>query len=282
MNVNGGATNHLLGDRSMANLNNHRAEPRRQLAFGYLSDIGMMHTTNQDAVFSSIFSCSSSDDIPTVGIFIVADGMGGHQDGEKASSAAVRIITSDIVGEIFTPLLEQTFNDPERPSMVDILTITMQKANDVIMNDLPDSGTTATVAIVIGELAYIGHVGDSRAYLITGDQIEQITRDHSLVQRLIELGQLTPEEALTHARRNVLYRSVGQSDDLDVDCFTRRLPPSSYLLLCSDGLWNLVSDATIQDIIRQSSDIQEACNSLVQLANERGGADNITVLIVRV
>jgi serine/threonine protein phosphatase PrpC len=130
-------------------------------------------------------------------------------------------------------------------------------------------------------MAYIAHVGDSRAYMITDDGIEQITRDHSLVQRLIELDQLTPEEAPDHPQRNVLYRALGQSDTLDVDAITRRLGPNARLLLCSDGLWNMVSEDAIQAVLAQNPQPQKACEELVQMANDRGGPDNISMIIVQ-
>jgi protein phosphatase len=135
---------------------------------------------------------------------------------------------------------------------------------------------------VIGDLAYVVHVGDSRVYLITKDGIEQITRDHSLVQRLIELGQLTQEEAGVHNQRNVLYRALGQSDQLEVDALTRRLPPNSRLMLCSDGLWNMVNEQEVIEIAMKHSNPQEACDKLVALANTHGGTDNITAILLQI
>jgi protein phosphatase len=135
--------------------------------------------------------------------------------------------------------------------------------------------------VIIGDLAYIAHVGDSRIYLIHRGSIEQITRDHSLVQRLIELGQLTPEEAVDHKQPNVLYRALGQNELVEVDTLTRRLPPYSCLLLCSDGLWNQVSDDEILDIIMKHTNPQEACAKLIALANMRGGIDNVTAILLK-
>ena len=124
-------------------------------------------------------------------------------------------------------------------------------------------------------------MGDSRAYLIQQDGIEQITRDHSVVQRLIELDQLLPEEAETHEQRNVLYRAIGQNDDIEVDILRRRLPSNSYILLCSDGLWGMVSDADIHNIVINTDDPQEACDKLIALGNTNGGTDNISVLVLK-
>jgi serine/threonine protein phosphatase PrpC len=208
--------------------------------------------------------------------------MGGHHDGEKASAITVRLVANHVLSVIISPMLEQEMGNPDRPAMADVLRDAVQKANDAVTEEIPEGGTTVTAAVILGDLAYIAHVGDSRAYMISDEGIEQVTRDHSLVQRLIELDQLTVEESIDHPQRNVLYRAVGQSDTLDVDAITRRLPPRSRLLLCSDGLWNLVSENIIRQTIIQHSNPQEACNRLVKMANDRGGPDNITVILVQV
>jgi protein phosphatase len=227
---------------------------------------------------------ASSEQRPDFGLFIVADGMGGHEHGEKASAMATRVVAKYVTDDIFMPML---YSDPggnaERPTVAEVLRNAVQKANEIVSEQVPEGGTTVTAAAIMGNLVYIAHVGDSRAYLITQDGIEQITRDHSLVQRLIELDQLTPEDAIEHPQRNVLYRAIGQSESLDVDAITRQIPPGGYLLLCSDGLWNLVGKEEIQEIVLQhSGSNQAACEALVGLANERGGPDNITVVLVRV
>jgi protein phosphatase len=129
---------------------------------------------------------------------------------------------------------------------------------------------------------FVAHVGDTRLYLINDTSIEQLTRDHTLVQRLVELGQITPEEAKDHPKRNVVYRALGQNDELEVDTLMRRLPPGAHILICSDGLWGNISDDELREIVRkQTLSPQEACNKLVALANERGGSDNISVIIVQ-
>jgi protein phosphatase len=145
---------------------------------------------------------------------------------------------------------------------------------------VPGGGTTLTAAVLLGEQLTIGHVGDSRAYLVKDGTTEVITRDHSLVERLRELGQLTPDEAATHPQRNVLYRAIGQGDNLEVDVFTQPIPRGGYVLLCSDGLWGEVPDEEILRIISQSTDLQQACEELVRAANAAGGPDNITAVLV--
>jgi len=272
----------MLGTRPLPPLETVVPKPGQRLQFGQLSDVGMVRGNNQDAMFSIVSSGSSTDDVPDFGLFIVADGMGGHQEGERASAITTRMVAKHVIQEIFTAILGQSMNDPDRPSIAEILRTGIQQANESVTEEIPEGGTTVTATVILGDLAYIAHVGDSRAYLITSDGIEQITRDHSLVQRLIELDQLTPEEAAEHPQRNVLYRAIGQSENLDVDAITRRLPPRSRLMLCSDGLWNMVSEDTILSVISQHSDPQDVCDELVRLANDRGGPDNISVIFVQV
>jgi PPM family protein phosphatase len=270
-----------MGTRPLPPLETIVPQPGQRLVFGLLSDVGMVRGNNQDAVYAMVSSATTNDDPPDFGLFIVADGMGGHQEGERASAITVRTVTRYVLDEIYAPLIEQRMNDPERPSIADMLRAAVQAANEAVTSEIPEGGTTATIAIILGDLVYIAHVGDSRAYLLNGEGIEQVTRDHSLVQRLIELDQLTPEEAVTHPQRNVLYKAIGQSETLEVDTITRRMQPRACVLLCSDGLWNLIPEDTIQEVVRKSPHPQDACNTLVKMANERGGPDNITVVLVQ-
>jgi serine/threonine protein phosphatase PrpC len=143
-------------------------------------------------------------------------------------------------------------------------------ANSAVLKIVPDGGTTLTGALVLGEQVILSHVGDSRAYIITGEGIEQVTRDHSLVQRLKELGQITADEAATHPQRSVLYKAVGQSEGLEVDVISRRLPPGAILLVCSDGLWSLVADSLIYELVRKTTSLQMAGEALVAAANAAG------------
>src|SRR5690606_17923075 len=141
--------------------------------------------------------------------------------------------------------------------------------------------TKATCAVDLWECALMAHVGDSSAYLIADGTMELITRDHSLVRRLQELGQLTAEEAEVHPQRNVLYRALGQDESLEIDTVTRRLPPASRLMLCSDGMWGVVGDARMRELLDEHDDPQEACDRLVAEANMNGGPDNITVVLIQ-
>lgn len=267
-----GATRELSEDVLIAFLGNGH------LTFGQATDVGMVRSNNQDAVYSFFSTNRSANERPDFGLFIVADGMGGYQDGEKASALAAQTVAVEVLSRIFMPLLSASEN---QEPLTETLTKAIEKANAEVLKHVPDGGTTVTVAVIIGDLAYIAHVGDSRMYLLTKDSIERLTRDHSLVQRLIELDQITPAEAAEHPNKNMLYRALGQNDGVEVDTLTRRLPPKSHLLLCSDGLWNLVDDKDIADVVRQTANPQEACNKLIAMANKRGGNDNVTALLLQ-
>ncbi|MDZ4764950.1 MAG: PP2C family serine/threonine-protein phosphatase [Chloroflexota bacterium] len=267
-----GATRELVPDQLYGHLlHNH-------LTFGVASHVGAVRSNNQDAAFTLFSAGRSADEIPDFGLFIVADGMGGHHDGEKASALVARVIAAQVTKSIFMPII-QGDNISQNP-ISELLINAVEKANADLNVKVPEGGTTLSSCLVIGGMAYVAHVGDSRIYLAQRDTIEQITRDHSLVQRLIELDQLTPEEARDHPQHNVLYRALGQNESVEVDTLTRRLPPRSRLLICSDGLWNLVEDHELLDVIRQFNNPQEACNKLIAMANMRGGVDNITVVLL--
>ncbi|NWG16671.1 MAG: Stp1/IreP family PP2C-type Ser/Thr phosphatase [Chloroflexi bacterium] len=269
-----GATRPLPPETVISSSNEH-------LRFGQSTDVGMVRNANQDSVFSLFTTSRSADQRPDFGLFIVADGMGGHHDGEKASAMAAQVVASSITANVCLPMLRGE-NDADRMPVTEAMIAAVQKANADIIARVPEGGTTLTAVAIINDLAYIVHVGDSRIYLITKDGLEKITRDHSLVQRLVELDQITPEEALNHNQRNVLYRALGQSENVEVDALTRRLPPKSKLLLCSDGLWNMVNEEEISEIVMKFDNPQEACDKLVALANTHGGTDNITAIVLQI
>jgi PPM family protein phosphatase len=251
------------------------------IAFGQASDVGLVRNNNQDAVLSFYFTSQSSDSPPDFGLFVVADGMGGHHEGERASAITTRTIAQHLLSTICLPMMANQ-SSSEQPPITEVLVEAVQKANTEVIKQVPDGGTTVTAIAIVGDLAYVAHVGDSRAYYITKQDIEKITRDHSLVQRLIELHQLTPQEAAEHPQKNVLYRALGQSEALEVDTHTRRLPVNSRLLLCSDGLWSQVEERELFEIVMNSDDPQQACDKLVALANTRGGVDNITAILLKI
>ncbi len=267
-------TRPLAPERSISNNSEH-------MIFAQASDIGLIRTNNQDSTFSFLSTNRSVDERPDFGLFIVADGMGGHHDGEKASALTARVVASHVLSNVYLPLLNAKPDD-DRPTLVETMTKAVEKANSEVLMNVPEGGTTVTAMAVVNDLAYVAHVGDSRAYIITGtDGAEQITRDHSLVQRLIELDHISEAEAPDHPQTHMLYRAIGQSENLEVDTLTRRLPPDSRVLICSDGLWSQISKTELSEVV-MSNPPQEACDKLLALANARGGKDNITAIILKI
>ncbi len=254
--------------------------PLTHVAFAQATDIGRTRTNNQDTAFTFFSSSRSADELPDFGLFIVADGMGGHQDGEKASAIAARVVASQVLNSMYLPIISKQNKTNDVP-IAESLANAIQKANVEAMSLVPEGGTTLSSVVLIGDRAYIAHVGDSRIYLFHHGVLEKLTRDHSLVQRLIELDQITIEEAADHPQKNVLYRALGQNEIVDVDTLTKRLPQGSMMLLCSDGLWNQVTDREISEVISRIHDPQEACQKLISLANAQGGIDNVTVILLQ-
>jgi protein phosphatase len=250
---------------------------------GWKTDVGRARGHNEDALFVFMGEQGGNPTVAPFVLTVMADGMGGHQGGEIASALASRIVGQQLLTQIYLPMLRGEERAAEQPSLTEVLKQSISQANYAILQTLPGSGTTLTCAMMIGDRLLIGHVGDSRAYLIRGDEeFRQLTHDHSLVQRLVEMGQLSPEEAAVHPQRNVLYRAVGQGGAMDVDVVTHLCHPGERVLLCSDGLWEMISAEEIQQIVLQAANPQIACNRLIDAANEAGGHDNITAILVEV
>lgn len=244
---------------------------------GALSDLGRQREINEDALATLIVEFEQDNHRQSVGAFIVADGMGGHDRGEIASQTAARTVLGEMMQRLIGPLMRgQSAGGP----LGDEMQGAVLAAHDRIRNELPGSGTTLTAALVMGDMLGIAHVGDSRAYICRGGVVSQITHDHSFVAKLVEMGQATPEEAAVDPRRNFLLRAVGQADDLDVDFEFEEFPAGSRLLICSDGLWGHVEPADLERILRECADPQAACQDLIDRANAGGGPDNITAVVV--
>ena len=254
----------------------------RHLRLGVAQDVGKVRTHNEDTLLVFSGELGGLDTMPNFGLFVVADGMGGHSHGERASGLAARTVARVVLERVLPFLLADPRADGgDRPLLRELMEEAVQAANSTVHAGVPESGTTLTCALIIGEQAVISHVGDSRAYIVGQDDFEQVTRDHSLVQRLQELGQLSAAEAAVHPQRSVLYRAVGQGEALEVDVDSRRLAPGAMLLLCSDGMWGLVPDKQILQTVRESHSLQAAAETLVAAANAAGGPDNISVVIVQ-
>ena len=232
------------------------------------TDVGLIRSGNEDNYMM----------IPDRGIFVVADGMGGHAAGEVASEMAVRGVTHDL-GSLKGVALDEA---------VSRMTAAIRAANAAIFertlieHDKRGMGTTATVLTLQGGRYLIGHVGDSRGYLLRDGALHQLTKDHSYVQEQVDAGYLTPEQARTHPYSNVITRCVGASGDVVPDIFSGNCRPGDVFLLASDGLTGMVEDDALQSILRTPGAPDRWVERMIAEANRRGGLDNITAIVVRV
>lgn len=233
-----------------------------------ITDVGQKRTVNQDFVFTSETPVGN---LPN--LFVVADGMGGHKAGDFASSYAVEILLS-------------TIREDENSNPVKIIRAAIENANTQLLREASDNeamsgmGTTIVLVTIVGHYAYVANVGDSRLYLIDEDKISQITKDHSLVEEMVRMGEISRDDARNHPDKNIITRALGAGRDVDVDFFDIRLTPGDILLLCSDGLSNMVPDEDIRQVILTSETLEETGRRLVSMANDNGGRDNIAVVLV--
>lgn len=241
-----------------------------QIAVGASTDVGMVRQGNEDNFFAE------ADD--RRGVFVVADGMGGHAAGEVASEMAVQIIARH--------LLPMTSVKQEGAS--GLVAKAMQDANRAIYDrmlaetDKQGMGTTASVMFLSDHGYLIGQIGDSRAYLLRDGALSQITKDHSYVQEQVDAGLLTPEQARYHPYSNVITRCVGASDEVEADIYTGEARVGDVFLLCSDGLTGMVDDRRLQQLLLARSGPGRIVDSLIAEANGRGGLDNITAVVIQV
>lgn len=253
----------------------------QQLIAASGQSVGKQRELNEDSILALTATLAGNSGSLPFGLYIVADGMGGHQFGEVASNAAVRIVADHIMKK-FKPYLFSLQPSQPDESLQEIMQNAVVDTQKTIQAEAPGSGTTLTAALVLGNQVTVAHIGDSRAYHIYPDgRAEVITRDHSLVMRLEELGHISPDEAENYPHRNVLYRALGQGDNLEADVFTLSLPQAGYLMLCSDGLWGVVSDLDMVRLIKEAPNMHVACQNLVEAANAAGGPDNISVVLVQ-
>ena len=239
------------------------------------TNIGKMRTVNQDTVF-----CSTDSVGPLSNLFIVADGMGGHNGGEIASQVAINRFCDHI-----------RTSETTADGVLDLLTSAAHAANLGVLAkaktdpELAGMGTTLTACNINCDdnnntKCHIIHLGDSRAYVITPDKIEQLTHDHSYVNEMVKAGQLTQNEAREHPKRNVLTKVIGINPEISADGYIRDIQPGSIILLCSDGLYNMVPEDEIKKLIEQNPD--EPAKALVSAANDGGGTDNISAVVIKI
>ena len=260
-------------------------------------DPGRVHEVNQD---NSLILVRPSGDWEAAGLYVVADGMGGHQAGEVASRLAVSTMERELAWLLRSPDDEDT--EPSLPAInaefprepgqqaqewviraikrVNTVIYEYARANPVEAGNL---GTTLTCALLQGNQAVVANVGDSRTYLLRNGTLRQLTEDHSYVARLVRDGQIAPQDIYTHPRRNVITRSLGHKPEIQVDSWVLELEAGDRLLLCSDGLWEMIQDEeALTAYLSNSEDPQETVEKLIAAANEQGGQDNIGVVVVQV
>lgn len=232
------------------------------------TDVGQRRKLNQDYVFASREPVGN---LPN--LFVVADGMGGHNAGDYASSHAVQVLVDEIQKDAdFNP--------------IKVIRHAIETANTEIIEQAQSDdrykgmGTTMVVATIVGHYAYVANVGDSRLYIIQ-DGIHQVTKDHSLVQEMVRIGELQPEEARNHPDKNIITRALGAERTVDIDFFDMKLEPDSTILMCSDGLSNMVEDTKIEEIITdQLQNLERKGEQLLAEANSNGGKDNIAIVLI--
>ena len=266
------------------NNNNHEKQKEQQpprKGIGFASDIGLARSTDEDSIVILDLMTSFEGKKRRKVMLILADGMGGHSKGEVASKIGVRTLAT----ELYRFLGDADMNDEK---YYDLFTKAFSVANWHILRyadthpEAEGMGTTISLAVIDeNEQLYIGNVGDSRVYVMNREEgAIQLTKDHTLVQELVDKGEITKEEARSHPKKDVLNQAVGYFADVKVDTCSLCLDDSDYVLLCCDGLINHVSDDEIKQIVlNNNGNPQEACDKLVALADKRGGKDNISVII---
>jgi PPM family protein phosphatase len=231
-----------------------------KIQIGAKSDVGRMRNDNQDSYLAH------------EPIFAVADGVGGHLGGDVASATAVQVI-------------QEATRDGMQPDRLESL---FRKVNSAIWEKsqsaphLRGMGTTCTLALLDNDTAYLAHVGDSRAYLYRAGELSQVTEDHNLVGKMVSEGRLSREEASHHPQRNIITRALGLDPTVDVDLLTLELVGGDRLIICSDGLSSMIDDDAVMDVLSSEGDAQAAADHLVDSANQAGGEDNITVVLIDV
>jgi protein phosphatase len=274
------------------------------LQSGHFTDVGLVRELNEDSILSLNLTQYYESVQTQIGLYIVSDGMGGEAAGEVASRVTVRAIAEWITEKLISASLRSTNREKiAAPTQTGGLRLAIADGNDMATTELlrmaimhanrevlayaganPSErglGATVTVAMLVGDILTIAHVGDSRCYLLSGDRLEQLTEDHSLVQRMVNTGNLSRSEARIHPYRNVIYRSIGGDEHIEIDIVRRNLANGDVILVCSDGLNSMLSDDQIRDILMVNPDPNTAAKELVVNANAAGGEDNTSVVVVR-
>jgi serine/threonine protein phosphatase PrpC len=275
------------------------------LQSGHFTDVGLQRELNEDSVLALNLTQYYESVQTQIGLYIVSDGMGGEAAGEVASRVTVRAVAEWMTDKLISASLKSTRDEKiAAPTQTGGLRLAVANGHEMATTEMlrqaviaanrevmayaaanPHErglGATVTVAMVVGEVLTIAHVGDSRCYLLSGDRLEQLTEDHSLVQKMVNTGNLSRIEARSHPYRNVIYRSIGADEQIEIDVIRKKLSSGDTLMLCSDGLNGMLGDDQIRDILLVNPDPNAAAKELVVAANDAGGEDNTSVIVVRI
>ncbi len=253
-----------------------QGKPVLHYHYAGLTDTGMVRDHNEDAYKLPVGTDPQTRALKGH-LYVLADGMGGHQKGEIASAITIDIVTT----EYYASVIDLPEDNPE-DAMIQALAEAIEKANLDVMDATQGGGTTVVATALSGDSLVSMNVGDSRAYLVRDNEMRLISRDHSLVTRLVEMGKITEEDALSHPRRNVLYQALGQGSDVEIHVVKEKLRLNDIVILCSDGLWGEIGDAQIYAVLSSNPNPLTALEKLVKMANQTGGPDNITAIVIRV
>ncbi len=251
----------------------------RQFNVGCAQSVGRQRTHNEDSVYYNTSIFADGKGSTEVGLFILADGMGGHRNGEVASAVTCRVVARNLIGFLNNQAYQHG-TSLEAAEIVKQINNSIADAQEAVLQNAPGGGTTVVIALLIGNQLTLANVGDSRIYIAFDEgKLNQVTRDHSLVQRLMDLDEISPSEAEVHPQKNVLLRAIGQPQPFQADIQTMEFPDAAKLLLCTDGLWGVVGNQNMCEIIKSEHDAILASKKLVDAANRNGGPDNISVII---
>lgn len=257
-----------------------QSPPVMRVEFFAMTDVGKKREQNEDSYLTMHFDRCHLDKIESLLLLAVADGMGGHAAGEVASKLCLQVFASHLLTAI------QDWLNFSEPNWHEAMKSAVTEANRQVFAEAQalrnNMGTTLTVALLCGNKVIFANVGDSRGYLLQSGKLRQITKDHSLVQQYVDAGILTPEQARWHPQRNIITQAIGIEPTVQVDIFEETLRPNDLVLVCSDGLVDMVDDSEIERVLISEPDLTSTAKTLIRFANEAGGDDNITVAMARV
>ena len=252
---------------------------------GTATNTGIVRTHNEDSLMRMELFIDGASEGAYPCLYAIADGLGGHEGGEIASDLALRVLAKSMINSVVLPSLADNSPVLTAEFISQRLAEAVKAANSTVYTQGISMGygmgTTLVAAVLIGQTACIANVGDSRVYLLEDNELRQVSRDHSLVAEMVEEGKIQPDDIYTHPSRNIVTRCLGTGPAVKADLFTEEFKPGSSLILCSDGLWEMIRDDQIRDILLGAASPQDACDLLVEQANKNGGVDNITVIILK-